>query len=155
MISFLRWWALICSMAAGLFLLNENGLFFSYLVSVDHSRLTFVNLGIFSIATVFVGWLHKKLLVDADQAQVRFLKPCWFASDALMAVGMVGTLVGFMMMFSTNMAHLDVSNIESVKGVVVQLTKGFSTSVVTTLVGISLSTLLKLQLVNLELGMEK
>jgi len=153
-IALLRWYVIVHAIAIMFLLLQFTGLLFPYLLTVDHSRLTLVNLGLFIGVSSFIGWLHYKLLVEKRPWYLVHLKPCWFAADSMMAIGMMGTLVGFMLIFSENMSHIDTTNVDTVKTVVVQLTKGFSTSIVTTLVGIGLATLTKLQLVNLEHGLE-
>lgn len=152
-LSMLRWWVIACSIILGLILLQSNGFLFPYLLEVDHSKLTIVNLVLFLIVTGFVGWLNQHLVVREKEWLLKHLEPCYFASNACMAIGMAGTLIGFMMMFSDNMSHIDTTNVESVKVVIIQMSRGFSTGVVTTLVGVVTSTILKLQLINLEHGM--
>lgn len=151
----LRWWMIVFSIFTGAMVLQEDGVLFPYLLEVDHSRLTLLNLGLFLFVTPFVGWLTYNICIKGQKQYVKHLDACHFAANSLMAIGMMGTLVGFMMMFSENMAHIDTSNVDTVKQVVVQMSRGFSTGIVTTLVGVITSTLLKLQLVNLENAIEE
>ena len=74
----------------------------------------------------------------------------WFMSDAVLSLGMIGTLVGFLMVLGQAFLDVDPSNIESMTNAIELLAVGMSTALVTTLVGLSTSLWLKLQLVILE-----
>lgn len=67
---------------------------------------------------------------------------------------MAGTLVGFIMMFSSAMASLNVSDAATIKTIIISLSHGFTTGVITTLIGVVTSMLLKLQLVSLEVALD-
>lgn len=163
MATLLRWWLIVCATVTGLGLLQFSGLLYPYLLQIDHSRLTLVDLGLFALVTAIIGYVtaglrklrHGQEPLPEEDRYLAMLKPLNFASDLMMAIGMMGTLVGFMMMFSGNIGHLDASNAESVKAVVVSMSHGFSTGIVTTLVGIVTSAITKLQLINVKYGLSR
>jgi flagellar motor component MotA len=65
-----------------------------------------------------------------------------------MSIGMVGTVLGFILMLSgSNLAALDPSNIEIMKGVIGQLANGMATALLTTLVGLVVCVSLRSQLI--------
>lgn len=166
MAAVLRWWALFCIFIASAMVIGASGLF-NVLWVDDLSKLSFVALSVFSILTVFIGWLTYKIHIDkvhnfggrGDGGRgvyhLRFLRLAWFSAEALMGIGMMGTLLGFIMMFQSNISHIDFSNIDTAKSILAQLTKGTTTAVVTTFVGLTTSLLTKLQLVSLELDLSE
>ena len=71
----------------------------------------------------------------------------WFASDAVLSIGMVGTLFGFLMVLGQSFTDIDTSSVESMTDAIGILATGMSTALVTSLVGLIASLWLKLQLV--------
>jgi hypothetical protein len=149
----LRWWMIFCSIITGFVFLCITGMV-DFAWNADHSKLSFAALGLFCLVTPFVGYLTNTIVLKKWAHHKKYLQACWFSSDALMAIGMTGTLVGFMMMFSDAMAHLNVNDTDTIKSIIVSLSRGFTTQLITTLVGIVTCTLLRTQLVNLEVSME-
>jgi small-conductance mechanosensitive channel len=84
----------------------------------------------------------------------RRLERGWFFSDIVLSVGMVGTVVGFIMML-TGFADLNFENTEEVQALISKLGYGMSTALSTTLVGLISSIILKLQFFLLETTVEK
>lgn len=157
----LRWWALFLVMVTAASVCGTLGLFHTLWVD-DLSKLSFFTLSLFSIATGWIGVLTyrfnknlRKVPPRAGDEVVKYLPSLWFISEALMGMGMMGTLLGFIMMFTSNVAHIDFSNVETAKQILAQLTKGTTTAVVTTFVGLLCSLLTKAQLVSLELDFPK
>lgn len=72
----------------------------------------------------------------------------WFSSEISMALGMVGTIVGFVLMLS-GFRSLDVSNPSSVQSLLGDLGGSMGTALYTTLVGLVGAILLKIQAFNL------
>ena len=72
----------------------------------------------------------------------------------MLTIGMTGTFIGLILMFGESFNSIDVTNPTSMKNVVTDVASGLSTALYTTLVGLVCSTLLKLQLINLEDGTE-
>lgn len=154
MLTMLRWWALICALIGGAAIANSFDLFQTLWVD-DLSKLSFLTLSLFSLLSVFVGVLTYRIHIKKKLQNVKYLPGCWFAAELLMGMGMMGTLLGFIMMFQQNVAHIDFSNVDTAKTILAQLTKGTTTAVVTTFVGLLTSLLLKAQLINLEINLEE
>lgn len=152
MTALVRWWMIFCSIVSGFVVLTSTGLI-AFAWQADHSKISFVNLILFCLITPFIGWLTKSIVADGNRSNQRFLQACWFASEAMMGIGMMGTLVGFMMMFTDAMAHMNINDTNTIKTIIISLSRGFTTGLVTTLIGISTSILVKTQLVNLEVSM--
>jgi hypothetical protein len=143
----LRWWFLAVAQLAGLLALAATGVV-ARLWAVDVTKLSFVCLAMLVATTGFIGWLTRQAeRGDADAARQlpAHADTCWFISDALMGLGMTGTVLGFLVMlndaFSGDMAA---------QQVMLRAAPGLATICVTTVVGLVCSMLVKAQLVNLD-----
>lgn len=154
MSTMLRWWALFCSIVAGSTIAGSLGLFQTLWVD-DLSKISFIALFVFTLLTSFVGVLTYRIHIKEDLRNTKYLPGCWFAAELLMGLGMMGTLLGFILMFQANVSHIDFSNVDTAKQILTQLTRGTTTAVVTTFVGLLTSLLTKAQLINLEMNMDE
>ena len=130
------WWFIV---NAGLLGLVLGQYFFNLgelLLEADKTYLTFFIIGI-SLVTSFTMYFK--------QTDVH-----WFASDAVLSIGMVGTLFGFLMVLGQSFSSIDTSSTESMTAAISLLATGMSTALVTSLTGLIASLWLKLQLVVLE-----
>ena len=126
-----------------------------------------VNAGILALAIAQVQFGLSKLLLIADSTYLTFViigislltsatmyrrrtDMHWFASDAVLSLGMVGTLFGFLMVLGQSFGDIDTSSVASMTAAISTLASGMSTALVTSLVGLVASLWLKLQLVILE-----
>ena len=78
----------------------------------------------------------------------------WFTSDLCLTVGMMGTVIGFIMMLS-GFATVDVAEIKTIQALIKQLGIGMSTSLYTTLAGLVCGALLKIQYFNLNQAIDR
>jgi len=74
----------------------------------------------------------------------------WFVTELLLALGMIGTVIGFIMMLGGSFESLNIADTGSVKTALTDMAIGMSTALYTTLVGMVCSQILKVQLVNVE-----
>tara|TARA_B100000586_G_C20081501_1_gene415623 strand:- start:398 stop:667 length:270 start_codon:yes stop_codon:yes gene_type:complete len=71
----------------------------------------------------------------------------WFIAESCMAIGMMGTVLGFILMLgSSNLGSIDPSDVEGMKAVIGHLASGMSTALLTTLTGLIVSVSLRTQL---------
>ncbi len=130
------WWFTVnvglLGLALGQYFFGLAGL----LLEADSTYLSFVIIAISLIATA--SMLFKQTDVH------------WFASDAVLSIGMVGTLFGFLLVLGQSFGDIDTSSIESMTQAISTLASGMSTALVTSLVGLVASLWLKMQLVILE-----
>ena len=126
-----------------------------------------VNAGLLALVVGQVKFNLAQILLEADSTYLTFLiigisvvtsasmyfkqtDVHWFASDAVLSIGMVGTLFGFLMVLGQSFSEIDTSSVESMTQAISTLATGMSTALVTSLVGLVSSLWLKLQLVILE-----
>jgi hypothetical protein len=142
--TFWKWWTVaiagIAIIAIGHIMFN----LFGVLLDNDATYLSMVIL-LLGVVTSFIMLFQYKNIVTKTKNDFY-----WFMSDAVLSLGMIGTLVGFLMVLGQAFLDVDPSNIESMTNAIELLAVGMSTALVTTLVGLSTSLWLKLQLVILE-----
>ena len=113
------------------------------LYEADTTMLTFLILAITLAASTALG-LNRNDLQGKENSMY------WFTSDAVLSLGMVGTLFGFLLVLGSAFTEIDTSSTESMTAAIGLLASGMSTALTTSLVGLVSSLWLKLQLVVLE-----
>jgi hypothetical protein len=149
----IRWWVIFNALLAGLMVAVSKDAFV-FLNHADATKISFITLGVFGIITSFIGYLTLANGYDGrDIAQdKRYINACWFASEMLMGLGLIGTVIGIILMFSGTVGGLDPGNVNAMKAAILSMASGLTTAFVTTLVGITTSLLVKLQLINYEVN---
>jgi hypothetical protein len=148
-----KWWFIFWSCIVGAAFVQSFGLF-EALWYADHVKLSFVIISIFVASTVFIGLLTRRL-AKMKQAAIEHIEAnlpmCWFSTEAMNALGMIGTVAGFLIMLSSAFGTtIDPANTEAMKRLISAAAIGLSTSACATLVGLVCATLGKLQIVVLE-----
>ena len=135
---FLYWWLLIILVIIGAAVTWNFG-FFHFLQEKDFTRLGLINLLIFSVCSVSVG---TKIYRDSKDYETE-----WFCSDAVVTIGMIGTVIGFIYMLFSVFSNIDLGDSAKTMKALSEMANGMSTAMLTTLVGLVTSVLLKFQLV--------
>ena len=125
-----------------------EALIFTELWNGDKTKISFLILALGGYFFGKLGWLAYL----SDNSNTRSQYPLsWIkdwveegfeASQAVMTLGMIGTMVGFIMMLS-GFAEVDLTDISSVQELFVSSTAGMSTALYTTLTGLSTHLLLR------------
>lgn len=136
----LFWWFVLCAQAVGLFAFYQAGLV-TALIAADP---TYISFGIFILHLLFVGLIGWYTYTDDKSNNEIF----WFASEFQLSLGMLGTLIGFVIMFSAVFAGNP--SVESIKNSVALISVGVSTALWTTLAGLTSGMIIKALLVNQE-----
>jgi hypothetical protein len=111
-----------------------------YILNNDQTYISFVLIGIWLLTSSMIGY---KLLKNITTSNEKF----WFIAETCMAIGMMGTVLGFILMLGgSNLASIDPSDVEGMKGVIGQLASGMATALLTTLTGLIVSVSLRTQL---------
>jgi hypothetical protein len=139
---FLKWWiqTIVTSFAA--IVAYDLG-WWDALWDADITKISIAIIAIFVFLTFLTGWMsYKRKQQYADYV--------WFGSEAMITLGMIGTVAGFLLMLNTAFSTLDVANIKNVQDAIADMAVGMSTALSTTLIGLICSVLIKLQMVILE-----
>ena len=150
--SLLKWWLIFCLTLLGLcicvyFNVHKD------LYSADVTRLSFLIISIFICTSVWIGTKTYKVGIQQDYDQKCDVG--WFVSESCLALGMVGTVTGFLIMLGTAFENVDVTNAATLQQALSDMAIGMSTALWTTLVGLVSSLIIKVQLVNLEVALNE
>ena len=114
-----------------------------FILANDFTYLSFVILTILVVVSLWIG-----LRIIRNHRKGTDLQ--WFLADSVLSLGMVGTLFGFLMVLYSTFNGIDVSDTDSMKQAIESLANGMGTALLTSLVGLVSSIIIKLQLVILE-----
>ena len=150
--SILKWWLIFCITLLGLctcvyFNIHKD------LYAADVTRLSFLIISIFICTSVWIGTKTYKVGIHQDYDQKSDVG--WFVSESCLALGMVGTVTGFLIMLGTAFENVDVTNAATLQQALSDMATGMSTALWTTLVGLVSSLIIKVQLVNLEVALNE
>ena len=150
--SLLKWWLIFCLTLLGLcmcvyFNIHKD------LYAADVTRLSFLIISIFICTSVWIGTKTYKIGIHQDYNQKSDVG--WFISESCLALGMVGTVTGFLIMLGTAFANVDVTNAATLQQALSDMATGMSTALWTTLVGLVSSLIIKVKLVNLEVALNE
>lgn len=149
----LRWWFLVVAELVGFTAAGLTGALHK-LWAADVTHLSIICLFVLVLSTGFIGWITYQLEIADDTAwnheQVLarmklHANACWFTSEALMGIGMVGTIFGFLIMLNDAF-----TGSMQAQEVMLRAAPGLGTMCVTTAVGLICSMFVKAQLTNLE-----
>ena len=147
---FFRWWLFVCILTIGAYFGIHFDVF-SMIFNTDKTYLSSVILLLFTGSTLLTGyrtWLfnYRKTYTDT--------KVGWFCGEVMFALGMIGTLIGFVLVFGDALAHIDLEDQANKAKIIADMGIGISTAIYTTLAGLVGTLLLWIQLVNLEYGID-
>ncbi len=147
----LRWWVGVCISVISVGLLGYMGMF-QALWDTDVTKISFAIMVLYAITTGFIGWLKKNYNTNHEEKFKANVNICWFSAEAMTSLGMIGTVIGFLIMLGPAFAGIDISDSARMIEVISKLGSGMSTALTTTLVGLICSLATKAQLVNMEHG---
>ena len=143
----LRWWLFFCISLTIMGISHYFGLFY-VLYEKDVTKISFGIIGLYIFTSLYIG----KLTMDYKEGENidSGLGVGWFISESMLALGMIGTVAGFILMLGSSFEGLDVDDTASLKETLTDMAMGMSTALYTTLTGLIFSQFTKIQLVNLE-----
>ena len=159
---FLKWWLFITMIVVGFIFAGSQGFVYT-LWTEDSTKLSFLLLFIFLQMSAWCGyktWTLSKFIDNREEDKhivekiEHLIEVGWFTSDLCLTIGMIGTVVGFIMMLS-GFATVDPNDISTVQGLIKTLGIGMSTALYTTLMGLICSAGLKIQYFNLSQAIDK
>jgi len=139
MVKTLRWWLTICVLGVLVYFSYANGWLLP-LYEKDATMITYLITVIFGATTLSLG--YKSFLKKQFDNEVE-----WFVSDAVLTLGMIGTIIGFMIMLVGTFDTVEFTAVENIRAVLSSMSKGLYTALSTTLLGLISSVILKIQLV--------
>ena len=158
---FLRWWLMFILICLGTVTLYGSGILYA-VNKVDFTKISFLIYFIFMIFTVRIGthvFQICKKDADVDKKDIAEFsqknESAWFASDAFLTLGMIGTVFGFIYMLATIFSSINVSDIGGMKLSLAKMSYGMSAALYTTAAGLVCSLVLKIQLFDFTQHLDK
>ncbi len=148
MIAFLRWWLMVCVFIISAVILQQFGMF-SALWEADISKISFILITMFTTVSSYIGFMTYKQFKEMNVSE-REVHICWWFADESQTLGLIGTVIGFLIMLTMAFVNLDIENTKSIEDAIKFISIGMGTALVTTLVGMLSSLLLKAQLMNMD-----
>lgn len=142
--TFLIWWLVFTLIVAGSILAYITGLV-DRINQADFTKISFLIYALFIVFSVKCGINTAKLKEDSSG---------WFVSDILVKLGLIGTLIGLIYVFTTSLGSIDVAQPQTMKAAISSMMTGMGTALYTTIIGLTCSLILQLQLHNLEKAIE-
>ena len=140
----MKWWITFMMICFGLVLAVVTGLI-STVNEADMTKLSFLILGIFMYFSIRVG-----MKLRSRENIAAFLARGKFVASVLERIGIIGTVLGFIIMLSVSFGSVEVANTASLRCALQHMGVGMSTALYTTAAGLICSVLLRLQLRFLE-----
>lgn len=145
---FFRWWVLFILTCAGCVVLWYTG-FWEAAHEADKSRLSYLIYAACAFYFVRLGWCAAKDKTESIKEESKVIEieenAAWVAKR-LPVVGMIGTVIGFIIMLQGAFVTLDVGNPESMQAALVVMATGMGCALYTTLAGLVCGLLLNLTL---------
>ena len=147
---FWKWWTTIVVCIVLLVIAETNISISNYLLVLDSTKISLIILTILVACSAFIGYKAYKKQFRHRVVSQRSVEPIWFFSDAVLSIGMVGTLVGFLIVLTTTFNNITDYSPEELKNIIGTLASGMGIALITSLTGLLSSILLKFQLVLLD-----
>ena len=145
----LKWWLIFCLTMLGfgtLYYFNVHSL----LYHADVTKLSFLIIIIFMATSIWIG--RKTFDLETTSVTDDTIDVGWFVAESCLALGMVGTVTGFLYMLGTAFENIDITNATTLQDALASMARGTSTALYTTLTGLIASLIIKIQLVNYEIN---
>jgi len=140
----------------GGYLLFDRGLV-GVLLEGDKSRLSWLILAIW--LTMSARWLFLLRRMEgpaaiAEEDMVRWLNHGWFAADSVLKIGLLGTIIGFILMLAP-IGELTSFDATSLQSALAAMSAGMAVALYTTLTGVIANIILRFQFQFLADAMQK
>ena len=138
---FLFWFLVLCCLGF-LSALGHHYNLWHLMDAKDPTKISWVILAITAVSSLATGYYAYKETASTDA-----MNRLWFISDAMVTLGMIGTVAGFLIMMGEGFSNLDPKDSTAMQNTIQTVATGMGTILVTTLMGLVASLVLKLQLV--------
>lgn len=135
---FMIWW-LVVTIQAVLVGIAIHFSAINFIIENDITYLSFLIIALLVIGTLLIGYITYKKQDNFEYT--------WFIAESAMTIGMIGTVIGFMLMLGSSFADIDPGDVNSMRNVISDMAVGMSTALLTTLTGLVVSLALKVQII--------
>lgn len=142
---FLLWWIIFITSIAGFVVAAEYDLI-TKMWSLDISKISFLILSAYLLSSGYCGWV----VFNIKKSIEKHLSNLWFISNIFIRLGLIGTVIGFMLAFSEILVPTGSFSTSDIKALIEVISGGLAVAFITTLVGLICSAFLQIQLVIVE-----
>jgi MotA/TolQ/ExbB proton channel family len=142
---FYFWWLSVLLIATFVFWASYMG-FVAKIWYTDITMLSSVIVAMFVFANIKLGYVSYG--IDKHFPEEKLVKETdtiWFISEMLMAIGMLGTVIGLIHMLAVNMIGNDLQDSNSIQQLLGHMWESMGLALYTNAVGLATSIVLKLQ----------
>jgi len=144
---FLKWWLLFILTILGV-VISIYFNFDTFLYENDFTKLSYAIITILFGCSLMIG--YKVFNSYVRDNNLYHYETEWFLSEAVISIGMIGTVIGFIYMLYSVFNNLNIEDTLAIQQSLTHMAKGMGTALLTTLVGLISSVLIKSQLVLVE-----
>lgn len=135
---FARWLIVFSLIILGIFTLFYTGLIVK-INDADVTKISFLILVLFAGLSIRVGYcLYRGVCLPMEYA--------YFINDAFLKLGLIGTVCGFIYMLYYTFSGINLADVASTQGSLIEMGKGMGTALYTTAAGLICNLILKVQL---------
>lgn len=135
-----------CLQVLGVVIAWKFGMY-DMIIAVDHTHITVLIILVHIVASLLTGYSTWKRNPYTDVL--------WYTAETQLSLGMIGTLIGFIIMLNAAFGHIDSANLEAIKASIITIGSGMGIAIRATLLGLISGVLIKAQLLNLEKSCEE
>jgi hypothetical protein len=134
---FYIWWATNLAVASGIFWAWHQGIITKIWYD-DVTMITSVLAILFVLTMCLIGFVPY-----TKQFGSKIVDACWFLSEQMLAIGMLGTVVGFIYLLSSGITSASVTDANSLATLLANMSVGLGIALYTNAVGILASLVTK------------
>ena len=108
----LRWWLIFCLTVLGVLASIHFDLHI-LLEDADQTRIGFLILGMTGLSTIWIG--RRTFFCIKKGHELKPLETEWFIAESCLTLGMVGTVIGFILMLGTTFSAIDVTDLRTLQ----------------------------------------
>jgi len=154
----LRWWLFTSIILCAIVPLWVFEIF-KDIYEADITSISFVIYGVFLLSMMISGLAAYRVSLGVNnqsytEKTTKYVEVCWFLSETMMTLGLIGTVAGMIYLFGQIFIEIDPSNPEDLKAALSHMATGLSTAMYTTICGMVGALLSKVQLMNIEFDMD-
>jgi hypothetical protein len=153
-----RWWLITVITVCGFVPVYQYGIFHD-IYKADVTGIHLVIYGVFLIATILTGIAAYRTSKDSSKEYSatthKVIEMNWFCSEAMMTLGLIGTVAGMIYLFGQIFIEIDPSDPEDLKKALSYMATGLSTAMYTTICGMIGALLIKVQLMSIEFDQDE
>lgn len=135
--SFYIWWITNLAVASGVFWAYHEGI----IQKIWHDDVTMITSALailYSITTCMIGYVAYTKNIGS-----KLVDACWFLSEQMLALGMLGTVIGFIYLLSSGISSASVTDPTSLATLLANMSVGLGIALYTNAVGILASLISK------------